>query len=80
MDRPKLALIRTRRFVLYYLESVASKAGQIDNMRDLYKGCMIKLADGRELGGKTFFWNAGKELMKEGNFDLKDWQIEQLEK
>lgn len=36
------------------------------------KGCKIKLADGRELAGKTFIWNAGKELLKEGNFDLKD--------
>jgi hypothetical protein len=44
------------------------------------KGCMIKLADGREMGGKTFIWNAEKELLKEGNFDLKDWQMEQLEK
>jgi hypothetical protein len=23
------------------------------------KGCKIKLADGRELAGKTFIWNAG---------------------
>ncbi len=44
------------------------------------KGCEIKLANGRELAGKTFIWNAGKELLKEGNFDLKDRQIEQLEK
>lgn len=43
------------------------------------KGCKIKLADGRELGGKTFIWNAGKESLKEGTFDLKDWQLEQLE-
>jgi gamma-glutamylcyclotransferase (GGCT)/AIG2-like uncharacterized protein YtfP len=28
------------------------------------KGCMIKLADGRELAGKTFIWNAEKELLK----------------
>ena len=44
------------------------------------KGCMIKLADGRELSGKTFIWNAGKELLKEGNFSLRDWQMDQLEK
>ncbi|TVY46560.1 hypothetical protein LOCC1_G005760 [Lachnellula occidentalis] len=49
---------------------------------DAYRvnGCEIKLADGREVGGKTFVWNAGKELLKEGSFDLKDWQMEQLEK
>jgi gamma-glutamylcyclotransferase (GGCT)/AIG2-like uncharacterized protein YtfP len=44
------------------------------------KGCMIKLAGGRELPGKTFIWNAGQELLKEGSFDLKEWQMEQLEK
>lgn len=32
------------------------------------KGCMIKLADGREVAGKTFIWNAGKELLREGKF------------
>jgi gamma-glutamylcyclotransferase (GGCT)/AIG2-like uncharacterized protein YtfP len=44
------------------------------------KGCMIKLADGRELAGKTFIWNAEKEFLKEGKFSLKDWQMEQLER
>jgi hypothetical protein len=44
------------------------------------KGCMIKLADGREVAGKTFIWNAGKELLREGSFNLKDWKMEQLEK
>jgi hypothetical protein len=44
------------------------------------KGCIIKFADGRELGGKTFIWNAGKELLKEGTFNLRDWQMDQLEK
>jgi gamma-glutamylcyclotransferase (GGCT)/AIG2-like uncharacterized protein YtfP len=44
------------------------------------KECMIKLDDGRDLAGMTFIWNAGTELLKEGNFNLKDWQMEQLEK
>ncbi|RDL41347.1 uncharacterized protein BP5553_01326 [Venustampulla echinocandica] len=44
------------------------------------KGCRIKLADGRELPGKTFIWNGANELLKEGTSDLKDWQMEQLEK
>jgi hypothetical protein len=44
------------------------------------KGCMNKLADGREVAGKTFIWNAGKELLKEGSFNLRDWRMKQLEK
>jgi hypothetical protein len=44
------------------------------------RGSMIKLADGREVVGKTFVWNAEKELLKRGNFNLKDWHLEQLEK
>jgi gamma-glutamyl AIG2-like cyclotransferase len=53
-----------------------------DYKTDVYKvkGYMITLADGRELPGKTFIWNAERELLKEGSFDLKDWQMEQLEK
>ncbi|XMA17170.1 hypothetical protein WAI453_009961 [Rhynchosporium graminicola] len=49
---------------------------------DVYKvkGCKIKFVDGRELYGKTFVWNAENKLLKEGKFDLKDWQLAQLEK
>ncbi|KAG0649331.1 hypothetical protein D0Z07_4135 [Hyphodiscus hymeniophilus] len=36
--------------------------------------------DGREVPGKTFVWNAGMEELKEASFDLKDWQMESLEK
>jgi hypothetical protein len=45
------------------------------------KGCLIKFGDdGREVPGKTFVWNKGKEELKEGTFSLRDWQMEQLEK
>jgi gamma-glutamylcyclotransferase (GGCT)/AIG2-like uncharacterized protein YtfP len=49
---------------------------------DVYRvrGTRIRLADGREVSGKTFVWNAGEELLKEGKFDLKDWQMCQLER
>jgi gamma-glutamylcyclotransferase (GGCT)/AIG2-like uncharacterized protein YtfP len=44
------------------------------------KGCNIKLGDGTEVLGETFIYNGDENLLKEGSFDLKDWQIEQLEK
>lgn len=44
------------------------------------KGCRIKLSDGRDVLGKTFIYNGDMDLLKEGSFDLKDWQMEQLEK
>jgi gamma-glutamylcyclotransferase (GGCT)/AIG2-like uncharacterized protein YtfP len=44
------------------------------------QGCMIKLSDGTEIRGKTFIYNGDANLLKEGTFDLKDWQMEQLEK
>ncbi len=50
---------------------------ETDNYRP--KGCTIKLQDGREVGGKVFKWRADKSLLKEGAFDLKDWQMKNLE-
>jgi hypothetical protein len=44
------------------------------------KGCRIKLADGMEVLGETFIYDGERDLLKEGSFDLKDWQMEQLEK
>lgn len=44
------------------------------------KSCWIDFKDGEELAGSTFVWNADKALLKEGAFDLKDWQMNNLEK
>jgi gamma-glutamylcyclotransferase (GGCT)/AIG2-like uncharacterized protein YtfP len=44
------------------------------------KGCSIKLANGMEVPGETFIYNGDKNLLKEGSFDFKDWQLEQLER
>ncbi|RDW59553.1 hypothetical protein BP6252_12640 [Coleophoma cylindrospora] len=44
------------------------------------KGCTIKFNNGTEVPGKTFIYNGDKSLLKEGSFDLKDWQMKQLEK
>jgi len=44
------------------------------------KGCNIKLGDGTEAPGETFIYNGDSNLLKEGSFDLKDWQMKQLEK
>lgn len=41
--------------------------------------CMIKLRDGRNVGGKVFKWRVDKALLKEGSFDLKDWQMRDLD-
>lgn len=43
------------------------------------RGCMIKLQDGRKVGGKVFKWSENKALLKEGSFDLKDWQLRNIE-
>lgn len=44
------------------------------------KGCNIKLGNGIEVPGETFIYNGDKNPLKQGSFDLKDWQMEQLEK
>lgn len=43
------------------------------------RGCMITFQDGRKVGGKVFKWSENKALLKEGSFDLKDWQMRNLE-
>jgi gamma-glutamylcyclotransferase (GGCT)/AIG2-like uncharacterized protein YtfP len=42
--------------------------------------CNIKLADGSTVRGRTFLWRGDREELREGVFDLKDYQMEQLEK
>jgi hypothetical protein len=36
---------------------------------------LIHLPDGRKIIGTTFIWDADTALLKEGAFDLKDWQM-----
>lgn len=43
------------------------------------RACTIKLQNGMKVGGKVFMWNVDKSLLKEGVFDLKDWQMKNLE-
>ena len=45
----------------------------------MIKECNIILDNGTEVPGETFIFNGDKSLLKDGSFDLKDWQIEQLE-
>jgi gamma-glutamylcyclotransferase (GGCT)/AIG2-like uncharacterized protein YtfP len=42
--------------------------------------CNIKLANGPTVQGRTFLWRGDREELREGVFDLKDYQMEQLEK
>ena len=41
--------------------------------------CRIQLKDGSEVGGRTFVWRSSIEELHEGVFDLKDFQMKQLE-
>lgn len=43
------------------------------------KGCNAKLGNGKEVPGETFIYNRDRNLLKEGSFDLKDWQMKRLE-
>lgn len=42
-------------------------------------GCIIEMADGSNVWGTTFMWNGNASELKEGTFDLKDWQMNQLD-
>lgn len=42
--------------------------------------CLIQLRDGKRVIGRTFRWSGIEEELKEGAFDLKDWQMNNLER
>ena len=42
-------------------------------------GCMIKFQNGTQVIGKVFKWNGSECELKEGVFDLKDWQMRNME-
>jgi hypothetical protein len=42
--------------------------------------CIIYLkGDEDEMTGRTFVWKGEQDKLKEGEFDLKDWQMKRLE-
>ena len=42
--------------------------------------CIIYLkGDEDEMTGRTFVWKGGQDELKEGEFDLRDWQMKRLE-
>ena len=42
-------------------------------------GCLIKFKDGSQVLGTVFKWNGDESSLREGTFDLKDWQMKKLE-
>lgn len=41
--------------------------------------CVIDMGDGSSVWGTTFIWDGDTRELKEGTFDLKDWQMNQLD-
>ncbi|OBT82117.1 hypothetical protein VE02_09470 [Pseudogymnoascus sp. 03VT05] len=48
--------------------------------RYLRVGCIVEFEDGTEVVGSTFKRCGDKTELKEGDFDLKDWKIDMLER
>ncbi|KAH0565384.1 hypothetical protein GP486_001218 [Trichoglossum hirsutum] len=42
--------------------------------------CLISFEDGTKVVGRTFKWRPGKGDLKEGFFDLRGWQMKDLER
>ncbi|CAJ2514282.1 Uu.00g024010.m01.CDS01 [Anthostomella pinea] len=40
--------------------------------------CTIQMGNGTYVSGTTFMWAGDKSDLKEGTFDLKDWQMEHV--
>lgn len=78
VDNPPGAIIHGMAYEVQSPEEVNYlQAYETDNYKP--RGCLIEFEDGKEVAGKVFKWNADKSLLKEGVFDLKDWQMEKLD-
>ena len=78
VDNPPGAIVHGVAYEVQSPEEVTClQAYETDNYRP--RGCLIEFEDGREVAGKAFVWNADKSLLKEGVFDLKNWQMEKLD-
>jgi hypothetical protein len=83
---PYPALVVKPGNVIHGMAYEVQKAAHVEDLKyyetEVYRveGCNIELANGAEVQGETFVYNGEESLLKEGIFDLKDWQMEQLEK
>lgn len=61
----------------FWVKSKTELARLIEYEGDLYthKRCMIQFEDGSQVLGNTFLWCGDDTLLREGKFDLKDWQM-----
>ena len=62
--------------VVYEVEGSESKdrLEAYETSRYRTKMCSMSTADGRILNGSTFIWDGDVAELKEGTFNLKDWQ------
>lgn len=78
VDGPTGAIVHGMAYEVQSVEEADRlQAYETDNYAPM--GCMIKLQDGRKVGGKVFKWMADKALLRGGSYDLKDWQMRNLE-
>jgi gamma-glutamylcyclotransferase (GGCT)/AIG2-like uncharacterized protein YtfP len=65
----------------YEVQSLEEKQRLEAYETDHYKNvaCLIKLQNRSEVIGRTFVWNGEAADLKEGKFDLRDWQMKRLE-
>jgi gamma-glutamylcyclotransferase (GGCT)/AIG2-like uncharacterized protein YtfP len=72
------------RGVVYELQSPEEERRLQEYESDNYRvaGCLIKLDDGsgRRVSGQTFKWDGDPAVLREGHFDMKDWQLDSLER
>lgn len=66
----------------YEVQSPQEKERLEDYETDHYLrvGCIIEFEDGSQVTGSTFQWHGEDEELKEGDFDLKDWKMDRLER
>lgn len=78
MDGPPGALVHG---MAYEMQSPKEQKLLEDYETEQYRNgyCIIELEGDQEVMGRTFKWKGDNSLLKEGTFDLKDWQMNRLE-
>jgi gamma-glutamylcyclotransferase (GGCT)/AIG2-like uncharacterized protein YtfP len=78
VDGPPGAIVRG---VTYEVESPEEKKRLEEYETDQYRtsACLIEFETGEQILGRVFKWNGDNSLLREGSFDLKDWQMKRLE-
>lgn len=81
-----ITIVYSSRYILvYFLLTLyeAQEGSQIESLQNYktvaytHKGCIVTSNDGTEIPGETFISSRTKNILMEGSFDVKNWQMKE---